>query len=427
MNVLEILRDWNPWWSQKDSIHRFAGKERTRYLSKLLDLIEKKHIISVVGIRRCGKTTLLYQVIKHLLETGNHENIIYLNMDDERLVGLDSPLERLLQEYNRNIESPGKRTYIFLDEIQNITAWEKWVKRYYDQKKDYKFIVSGSSSSLLRSDHSSLLPGRNITVEVFPLSFKEYLDFNDFDLSVGDVNTVWTKNRRLEDRIIFHLERYMKTGGFPEVVLGHGQQGLLEQYFQDILYRDIIKRHKVRHPEKLELLAIFAMRNISNLLSLRKISRATGLSVDTVKEYIGYLVEAFLIFTSRNFTRSTVDTLRQASPIKVYCNDTGMANSLLLEPMKNLGRLAENLAARKVKSEWGQCFFWRDTREIDIVVPKVKKAFQITYGPIRSQETENFQKFPYQDFEKKLIDYDKYEPLDSIPVIPLWTFLLYKE
>ena len=422
--MLEILHDWNPWWSQENSIDRFAGKERPRYLSILLDLVEKKHVISVVGIRRCGKTTLLYQLIKHLLKMGNHENIIYLNMDDERLVGLDSPLEKLLQEYNRSIETTGKRTYVFLDEVQNIIAWEKWVKRYYDQKKDYKFIVSGSSSSLLSSDYSSLLTGRNITVEVFPLTFKEYLDFNDFDISTGDEKTVWTKNRRSEDRIIYHLERYMKTGGFPEVVLGQGQHGLLEQYFRDILYRDIIKRHKVRHPEKLELLAIYAMRNISNLLSLRKISRVTGLSVDTVKEYIGYLEEAYMIFTSRNFTRSTVDSLRRASPIKIYCNDVGMANSLLLEPMRNLGSLAENLAARDARSRWGQCFYWRDTQEIDIVVPKVKKAFQVTYGPIRPREMENFSRFPYKDFDKKLISYDVYEPRNGIPIIPLWTFLL---
>ena len=366
----------------------------------------------------------MYQIIKHLLKTKNPDNIIYLNMDDERLTGLDSPFEKLLQEYSRSIESSVKKTYLFLDEVQNITGWEKWVKRYYDQKKDFKFIVSGSSSSLLNSDYSSLLTGRNITVEVFPLTFIEYLDFKDFDISLGDIKTVWTKNRKSEDRIIYHLEKYMKTGGFPEVVLGLGHREILGQYFSDILYRDIIKRHKVRHPEKLELLAIYAMRNISNLLSLRKISRATGLSVDTVKEYVGYLEEAFLIFTGRNFIRSTVDSLRQASPIKVYSNDTGMANSLLLEPMRNLGHLAENLAARKVKSRWGQCFYWRDTKEIDIVVPKVKKAFQVTYGPIKSRETENFLKFPYKDFEKTLISYDVYEPSGSIPIIPLWTFLL---
>ncbi len=424
--MLEILHDWNPWWSRKNSVDRFAGKERPKYLAPLLDLIDKKHVISVVGIRRCGKTTLLYQVIKHLLQTHNPENIIYLNMDDERLVGLEQPLEMLLQEYKRSTETNGKKTYIFLDEVQNIIAWEKWVKRYYDQKKEYKFIVSGSSSSLLGSDYSSLLTGRNITIEIFPLTFEEYLAFNGFDFSMGDIKAIWTKNRKLEDRIIYHLERYMKTGGFPEVVLGHGGHKLLEQYFSDILYRDIIKRHKVRHPDKLELLAVFAMRNISNLLSLRKISRVTGLSVDTVKEYIGYLEEAYLLFTSRNFTRSAVDSLRQASPIKIYCNDVGMANSLLLEPMRNLGSMAENLAAQKVKYEWGQCFYWRDTKEIDIVVPKNRSAYQVTYGPIKTREMENFSKFPYKDFKKKLISYDVYEPLNSIPIIPLWTFLLRK-
>ena len=121
--MLEILHDWNPWWSRKNSVDRFAGKERPKYLAPLLDLIDKKHVISVVGIRRCGKTTLLYQVIKHLLQTHNPENIIYLNMDDERLVGLEQPLEMLLQEYKRSTETNGKKTYIFLDEVQiKLTA-----------------------------------------------------------------------------------------------------------------------------------------------------------------------------------------------------------------------------------------------------------------------------------------------------------------
>ncbi len=423
--MIDILYDWNPWWEDKENISTLKGIERIGYLNTLMGLMEKRHVISISGIRRGGKTTLMYQTINRLMEDVAPRNICYINLDDERLTGSQDPLEQLFKEYRRNISSdPDQRIYMFLDEIQSIPGWERWIKRYYDLGRDIKFVVSGSSSSLISSDYSTLLTGRNLTLNVDPLSFREYLTFNSITPKNGTLETIWKKSRQDEDGLIQHLERYMKEGGFPEIVRGGKDPTLLKQYFKDIIYRDIIKRHNVRHPDKLELLAVYVLRNFSNIMSLRRIGQASGLSPDTVREYLGFLERSYMMFTSKNFSRSSSENLRSNAPIKIYSTDLGMANALMLEPMENRGRWAENLVAKKVEREQGHCFYWREKREVDIVLPERKLAMQVCYGSVRENEVENLRIFPYKDYRTMLISKDEISMSDPIQRAPLWAYLL---
>ncbi|MFO8051777.1 MAG: ATP-binding protein [Thermoplasmatota archaeon] len=419
----DVIHDWNPWWNSNDQIRSLKGVDRGAYLDGLKDLLPKRHIISLPGIRRSGKTTIMYQLIEHLLKDNPPENICYMNMDDERLAGLDDPLETFLKEYRRNM-TPEGRVYLFLDEIQSIHDWERWLKRYYDLGKDMKFVISGSFSSLLSSDYSHLLTGRNISMKIDPLSFGEYLSFKGLDMRYGDNDIIWRVHRDDEDLLIHHLEAYMKTGGFPEVVRSEEGPDLLKQYFNDILYRDIIKRHHIRFPEKLELLAVYSLRNHSNIMSLRRIGKASGLSPDTVNEYMYYLEQAFLIFRSRLYSRSTLEGTRTNLPMKIYSTDLGMANSLMLEPMDTFGRWAENLLAKKVEKELGHCFYWREKREVDILIPDHRIAMQVNYGRPRENEISAFGDMPYRDFEKVLVTRDQYSTDKDVKKVPLWVRLL---
>ncbi len=161
--MLDVLHDWNPWWGDESRIDEIKGRDREVYIDKLMGLVKSRHIISIVGIRRSGKTTLMYQMIHRLLGSVSPGNILYVNLDDERLVGTDNTLDNIYKEFRRMNQSDG-RTYIFLDEVQSVSGWEKWLKRQYDLKVDCKFVISGSSSSLISSDYSTLLTVLTITI-----------------------------------------------------------------------------------------------------------------------------------------------------------------------------------------------------------------------------------------------------------------------
>ncbi len=418
----EVLYDWNPWWTDKESIHKLAGVKRVDYLTQLKRYLDMPHVVTIVGIRRCGKSTLMYQLIEHLLKERDPHEILYVNLDDERLIGYENVLEDVLKAYKR--ETGAAASYVFLDEIQNVDGWEKWVKRHYDSKDGIKFVVSGSSSSLVSSDYSTLLTGRNMTVKVYPLSFKEYMDFVGFEYTSGDIKETWARNRKAEGSILHHLDDYMKIGGFPEAVLGIGSQEMLGEYFRDILYRDVLLRLSVRNPAKMESLGIYAMRNISNLLSYRRISNAAGLSVDTVKEYLRCLEGSFLLFNTKHQTYSTTEGLREHRPIKIYATDVGLANSLNMEPMRNRGRVAENIAALELKRRYGSIYYWKENREVDIVIPRPGIAVQVCYGEEDKREEEAFEDFPYPNYKRYILTVDDYSTNGRVERVPLWVILL---
>lgn len=422
----EILYDWNPWWTHTGGINELVGMERKGYISQLGKMFETRHVISIAGIRRSGKTTIMYQAIKELMNSGvEPKDILFLNMDDERLLGNDGPIEILLREYLRTIkEDHDNKTFIFIDEVQSQPGWEKLIKRYYDQMKNYKFIVSGSSSSLISSDYSRLLTGRNLTLRVDPLDFKEFLEFRNLEFYRGDLESTWSSNRENEDVIISNLEEYMKIGGFPEIVLGEGGNELLTEYLRAIIYRDIVTRNDIRNSEKLELLAVYVLRNFSNILSLRSISQASGLSPDTVSEYLGYLEKSFLIRTSRSFERSTRSQMRSNVPVKVYSTDLGMSNAVMMEKMENRGRWAENIMAMELGRRGNSIFYWREKLEVDIIIPVRKEAYQICYGNIRQNEIKALEEMPFKDYTRSLITRDDRGSTGNVSKIPLWTYLL---
>jgi hypothetical protein len=228
----------------------------------------------------------------------------------------------------------------------------------------------------------------------------------------------------MEDRIISELESYMRSGGFPEIVLGEGDERLLGEYFKAIIYRDIVTRYRVRDPQALELLSVYVLRNYSNLMSFRSISQSSGLSTDTAGEYLSYLEKAFMICMNRNFTRSTRGQLRRHSPVKVYATDLGMANGLMLERMVTRGRWAENLVVNEMGRYASPLYYWRNGHEVDILSPKTKEAVQVCYGPERDNEIRAFEELPFKEYKRTLITRDEFDQRGNVKKVPLWTFLL---
>mgnify|MGYP006414145085 FL=1 len=298
---IEKLTEWNPWWESKKFISNFEGIPREQY-DLLIKSIKIKEITIITGIRRSGKSTLMYQMISNLLKSNTDPTqILFINLEDNKIN--QNNLDEIYNSYKENL-NPDKKAYIFLDEIHKKKEWEIWIRKKYDQKTNDKFVISGSCSYLLKKEYSTLLTGRNITFEVFPLTFYEFLKFNKINIDLTKIkkNIILEKTKNLIKK---KLNTYLKTGGFPESILKQKEykQLILKQYFDDILYKDIIDRHNI-NSQKAKDLSLFLMTNFTSLVSLRNIRNALQISYDTIKDYITYFKDAFLFFTLDYFSYS---------------------------------------------------------------------------------------------------------------------------
>ncbi len=416
----DLLAPWNPWWETKEVPVVLQGRART--LNKeLFDSLQVKEVTILTGVRRAGKTTLMYQMIALLLKKVQPSQLFYLNLDDPLLK--NESLETIYNYYRQTI-NPDAMAYIFLDEIQNIRGWESFIKKYYDLKEPVKFVVSGSSAALLKGEYSTLLTGRNLTFVIYPLSFKEYLTF-------GNINA----HRRIlphKNKILHVLQEYFEFGGFPEVCLRdkEAKKILLRQYFDDIIYKDIVGRYDV-NAKKVTDLAIYLLTNIANIFTIRKIRNFTGLSMDSIKDYISYLEEAYLLFTLDHFSYSLKETSQKHK--KSYALDTGIRNLAGFTFSKDMGRIAENIVCTTLKRMGEDVYYWNSLKqkEVDFVIKHADfslTAINVSYtDDVHKRELVSLQEFK-KEFKKvkKLIvitrDIDK--EAEGITFIPLWKWLL---
>jgi predicted AAA+ superfamily ATPase len=423
----QLMKTWNPWWTEGKVLASKKRTSRRQTLETILKLLDVREVICITGVRRCGKSTLMYQVINYLIEKGEKpENILYFNLDEpfeDKSIGL---LDRIFEEYIE-LHAPKGRKYIFLDEIQNVKSWEQWIKKFYDlYGQEIKFLLTGSNSSMLSDQLSALLTGRMITQHIFPISFQEYLNFESFELKDPDVQ---------RNEILHYFNKYLFKGGFPEVVLEEDidiNHLRLTEYFNSILLRDIVVGRNIRESAKLIELANYSLSNISTLLSYSKISKATGLSVNSLKEYLLYLEQAYLIYQLNFFSYSFKDSISIRMPKKIYCIDNGLRNSAAFTFSVDEGRLAENLAFVELKRRKVEFFYWKEKREVDFVVKgkdRMLTGINCTYtDQIRQGEIKSLLEFKEHFGEKvsRLILLTKNVEKDDndISYVPLWKWVL---
>ncbi len=420
------LTEWNPWWEKPELIDELAGKPRPQY-KDLLNSTGIKEITIITGIRRSGKSTLMYQIIQNLLKKGiNREQILFINLEDKKLE--KDSLDDIYLSYKENINID-KKAFIFLDEIHRKKDWESWIRKKYDLKTNDKFIISGSSSYLLKREYSTLLTGRNITFEVFPLSFEEFLAFKGITINKENI----AKGMVLEKtkiNILKNLSEYLSLGGFPEITLKQEPYKLkiLEQYFDDILYKDIVDRYNL-NSQKAKDLALFFTTNFTGLISLRNVRKALELSYDTIKDYLSYFKEAFLFFTLDHFSYSFKE--QKTLPSKIYCIDNGLRNAVSFMHSKDEGKLAENLVLIELKRRNKYPYYWKNNGEVDFVIKNKDQsitAVNVTYtDEINEREIRSLLEFK-EKFKKtgKLILITKNtEKIETeISYVPLWIWLL---
>ena len=428
--LIEILSDYNLWGNFNKNI-----KERPEYNSTLSRNLESETINIIKGIRRSGKSSIC---IKYIQDNYNNKDSLIINLEDPRLpVNMDSNmLVGMLQAYYEYIK-PDNLKIAVIDEAQNADGWERFA-RYLVETKNIKCVVTGSSSKLLSDEYSTFITGRHIDILVFPLSFSEFLNFREIKIN----SSLDVINKKFE--VINMLNEYIEYGGFPEVVLVNDTEvknNLLKNYFNDIIFKDVAKRYKIRNIPELEQISMELISNIGDISSLRSVSRSYNISFGTVERYFKYLSSSYLFITLDKFSYSK--RKQNKSLKKVYSIDTGIYNALSFKFSKQDGKKMENIVAielyRRINNSNKTLYYWKDyyNHEVDFVIndnDKVDELIQVTYsssyGSIEKREVENIiragEELHCANLKIITWDYESIKEFNSVKIhfIPLWKYLL---
>ncbi|MFH1712944.1 MAG: ATP-binding protein [Candidatus Jacksonbacteria bacterium] len=398
-------------------------------------ICKTKEIIIISGVRRCGKSylmRLIWQDIKKRLKT-NDKQFFYFNFEHERLVNFKASDFSLLLESYFELFEPNKRekTYLFLDELQIIPFWQKFLNRLRESG-NYKIIISGSNATLLSKEISTQLTGRNIPLELQPLSFCEYLNIKMPDFRKIDIYDL--------DKIIKikkTLNQYIKSGGFPEVVKTK-YYPLLQEYLRNIIYRDIVLRYKIKYEASLREIVNFVMSNIGSILSLQQIARMTNVkNINTVKNYLKYLEHSFLFYLVPRYSYSVKQQVY--NPDKIYICDSGFYDQMGFKFSQNKGRILENFVFLELKRREKAIYYYKtqNNLEVDFVLTRnhkvrqlIQACYQIDNLKTKQREINSLvhasQELKCSDLSVITNDYEAEEKNKNkkIKFIPLWKWLL---
>jgi len=357
--IKAIIRDQNYYFDKDEAL---VLREK---LSDCQELMQLPHAIVITGLRRCGKSTLLQLIRKHFFA---QQTIYYLTLEDEKLISF--AIHEFDNLYSAFIELYGNEcNTFFLDEIQELNQWEIPVRKYHDRK--FKFILTGSNARLLSSEIGTKLTGRYVKLELFPFSFREYLAWLQFDLQ--PIDTLTTEQSAT---VKSHFNNYLQYGGIPEYVKSRNSL-IIKQLYEDILFRDILVRHGLSNEKSLRELTKYLITNIGREFSYNKLKTYFNLgSQNTIKSYIGYLQDSYLLFEVARFDYSLK---KQAlSNKKIYVVDTAFFQHVAINFSENAGRILENIVFVHLLRNGKEVYFHKSQHtqhECDFVI---RQELQIT-------------------------------------------------
>lgn len=439
--LLQLITRWNPHF-ENPSKGRWVGTvPREVYLRRLKKLLDIRHILILTGVRRSGKSTLMFQMMQSLIEEKGVPpvNVLYLQLEDILVTPYLKLGAKLLEEifkFYLETYNPQGKIYIFLDEIQGIQEFNRWLNTYYEAKTDVKFTISGSRKSIVEGKTATLLTGRNVQIDVYPLSFYEYLQLKNVSISEGsDIKTIYLANFSQSLNVLHHLGNYLYEGGFPEIVLSEDKEiksTLANGYYRDMVTRDVLLPHAVRNNEEVESLGLQILADFASTHTYSSLARPQDLSVDTAKAYLAYFERAYLFFESTFFSYKTKETQDIQKPRKIYVVDNGIRNFNTPTQRFDVGRCAENMVFMELKKNNVAIHYWKGKKEVDFMVRNGElKLFNVSYadelherelaGMLEGLQEFNLDKgiiltknyFDTKEVESKTIEY-----------IPLWVWLI---
>ena len=377
-----------------------------------------------VGIRRTGKSYMMYQQIHNLMNDGiPSSQIVYVNFEDERLLEIGVEDLNTILEIGIEFSGSNGKPYLFLDEIQNVDGWEKFVRRVVDMK--YRINIAGSNRI------ASTLGGRFMIVNVFPYSFKEYLSANHIE----NVRLDQMSTKQRAD-IVSQYEQYVTYGAFPELVDIKNKRPFLNNIYQMVYLQDIITRNKITNDFAVRLILKKIAESVTKALSFNRLTnivKSAGISIgkQTVINYVGDMLDSYLIFSLQNYAAKLVE--KETSP-KYYFMDTGLLGLMLLDCKT---AQLENLVAVELIRRYGfdNVYFFENNIEVDFFIPSENLAIQVSMQVLEDvdtleRETKAFVKLNQfiPDIKCLLITNSEETKLNcdgiNIDVVPVWKWLL---
>jgi predicted AAA+ superfamily ATPase len=388
-------------------------------------------IISLIGMRRVGKTCLLYQRMQQLVDSGvDRRQIVYINFEDDRISEIKPTELALIPQAHGELypELHDKPRYYFFDEIQNAPGWERFCRRIYDTEHA-QIVVTGSSSHFLARDVATELRGRSISIEIFPLSFKEFLSFRDI--------TFDPYSEKSEQKLFAELEIYLRVGGLPEVVLATEEVRplILKEYADLILYKDLIDRHHLSNPTVMKQLLRHCLSSPASLLNVTKIfndfkSRGLKVGKDTVYRYLEILEESYLIYLLPVADRSL--RKRAINPKKMHLIDWAIGYTYMPQELMDRGHKLENAVFLHERRQQQDLGYLASPHEIDIVDslehPQrlINVCWSLNNRETAQREILSLSDTPHKKCEKILVVHELSADIDvppDIKVITAWRYL----
>ena len=401
-------------------------------MNEVLKWVEDDFIQVISGIRRCGKTTIIYQVLDKLMKEKkfNPQNVLFVNCDDVKV----RENFKYLTDIAGVFDSVGTgKKLIVLDEVQYYDEWELQCKNLYDTYRGkIKFIISGSSATLKTSKNLNFLTGRMMPITITPFSFEEFLRAKKITLPPikGDFEADYKGLILLNLNAI--LQEYLEFGGFPAIVLASADKKsqMAREYFDEVIYKDIVKLWEIKDIKNLEKVALFLAQNVGQRFSYRKIAEAVGENKNTTQNYLHYIEESYLIKMIEYYAKSTAQQFRKEKKIMLvdpifHTSRFGLINN---------GPLAENCAYVHLAKANTKIFYWKNNYEVDFVVESpMATPIEVKYqNDIKSEDFKGLYSF-FKHFKKVkygiMVTKDRFETHKTtdgrtIQLVPLWLFLL---
>lgn len=396
--------------------------------------MNSKKIVSLMGVRRSGKSSILFDLINKLRVYEQKENIIYINFEDDRLYPLElRSLDLLMESYYELFpDKRSEKVYLFLDEIQAVENWEIYIRRIYDTL-NLQIFITGSSAKLLSTEVATSLRGRTISYEIFPFSFKEYLNFKGIDVNLHSSKSLsFVKNA---------LESYLIDGGFAETINEDEQisRKILSDYLELIVYKDIVDRYNISNRSLLKHLNKYCFTNISTLISFNKLfnefkSQGYKLSKDTIFNYISHLEDAYAVFAVPIYRNSVKE--EQRNPKKIYAIDNGFKKIYDYAPKKDVSKLYENIVFLHLRKTTKNIYYFKQKQEVDFYVKFSDKelllnvSYDIDTAKTKKREMDGLlEAMEYLDLKEGYIITKEEEETKEvgdkkIHIIPLYKYLL---
>lgn len=411
----------------KELLKHIIFDQRERDLSTMVEreidqrLVLSPEILVISGIRRCGKSVLLQQI-----RSQQAEQDFYLNFDDERLINFE--VDNFQTLYEAFIELFGEQKTFYFDEIQNISGWERFVRRLYDN--GCKVFITGSNANMLSRELGTHLTGRYCQIELYPFSFSEFLkmkgvypEHKDFYTTTGKSNL-----RRFFDD-------YLKTGGFPRYIQDKNNS-YLSTLYENVIYKDVVTRNKLNGERELLEMMYYLASNATKRFSYNSLAKVVGLKhPDTVKNYLEHIESTYLLFQVMRFDWSIKKQIGYQK--KVYFIDNAIINKVGFNATDNMGQLLENLVFIQLKRQNKEVYYHDDGVECDFIVREdghIISAFQVTHslGDVKTRQREINGLLSalnaYNLSEGMILTTDETEELTiegkKIVICPTWKWLL---